>query len=875
MAKKLVNRVDILDDLINVVTPKYFPDITLDKNRTSIYGYITEAMANSIEDTITLEQRRAADYCPELSNSAIHVRQTAKIRGVGVNYAQPGRCFAIIGILKSDILDKGTKVGNEIQFLVDRRSTILHDNINFSLEDDILIRAVRKTDRYVYAANYTGEHSNYDSYIQMFEQVNDVGEEMVTMIVQIYQCNYNIQEKVVTDEIQFLYDGIPFDYNNRLADFEVYYKQTSNDTYKRLDTVHYLTTEATEAIYYNDDDDNILFILNNPALNISVNATIRVEIKETLGTDGMINIGDSNTTFSLYRDGTYNYAGVNVLIELLSDTIDASNGDTLAEIKARLIDAKTRRDNITTEHDIISYINDIDANVQIIKKRNDIEDRRYYMYTLLRYNDEIVPANTKRLHIYGVQSATDWGDFDWYDNTVDRKVIRAYNKFKLVVPIDASLEDYAIKVSRDEPEDPDGFYYTCPFMILINNLNIASYYFTSVNDSIMINMRNTNNIFPYQVICRQVDIYRDSHNPETYDQYRFTVHGTLNTSNDSELIDDEGNIIDHDAIICYIVFQKDHSPVAYLPMNIDSYNQDTREFTFTGDIHTSDYITEQDLLEIPDGLYRNTSNDENYNSVIDFKDAQFDVYFMYKYDDVNHDYEKSDIIYSILPSSRTDGYMLMCAYYNNPNNLYDLILEYNKFTSSPVKVEQYKEGAYMFNIGEVPFIKYDYGISNIINMYDTFENMALTYGSLLKLTTDFEVSLKFIATYGASKYITVTGGLYDGEEIVNNLHNLNPTFYFKVYGNGVNVNDVRDYIYRYLRDTYITDTTIYISNICTLVEQNFDAVKSIKYMGVDNMDASFQEFTYVMPDFINVDIITRFVPEQLNVTDIQIDLDET
>ena len=497
------------------------------------------------------------------------------------------------------------------------------------------------------------------------------------------------------------------------------------------------------------------------------------------------------------------------------------------------------------------------------------------MYTLLRYNDEIVPANTKRLHIYGIQSATDWGDFDWYDNTVDRKVIRAYNKFKLVVPIDASLEDYAIKVSRDEPEDPDGFYYTCPFMILINNLNIASYYFTSVNDSIMINMRNTNNIFPYQVICRQVDIYRDSHNPETYGQYRFTVHGTLNTSNDSELIDDEGNIIDHDAIICYIVFQKDHSPVAYLPMNIDSYNQDTREFTFTGVIHTSDYITEQDLLEIPDGLYRNTSNDENYNSVIDFKDAQFDVYFMYKYNDVNHDYEKSDIIYSILPSSRTDGYMLMCAYYNNPSNLYDLILEYNKFTSSPVKVEQYKEGAYMFNIGEVPFIKYDYGISNIINMYDTFENMALTYGSLLKLTTDFEVSLKFIATYGASKYITVTGGLYDGEEIVNNLHNLNPTFYFKVYGNGVNVNDVRDYIYRYLRDTYITDTTIYISNICTLVEQNFDAVKSIKYMGVDNMDASFQEFTYVMPDFINVDIITRFVPEQLNVTDIQIDLDET
>ena len=65
-----------------------------------------------------------------------------------------------------------------------------------------------------------------------------------------------------------------------------------------------------------------------------------------------------------------------------------------------------------------------------------------------------------------------------------------------------------------------------------------------------------------------------------------------------------------------------------------------------------------------------------------------------------------------------------------------------------------------------------------------------------------------------------------------------------------------------------------MSNICTLVEENFPAIKSIKYMGVNDLDASYQEFTYNMPEFTNIDIITRFVPEQLNVTDIQIDLDE-
>ena len=381
MAQKLVNREDIMKDLIENVTPRYFPDVALDQNRTGIYGYLTESEAKSIEDTITLEQRRAQDYCPELSNSEIRVRQTAKIRDINISRATPGKAFAIIGVLKEDILSRGEKINNEIRFVIDRRSSIVHDKIPFSLEDDIIIRAVRRPSGYVYAASYSGEHSSYESYIQMYEQINDQGQEMITMLIQIYQFSYNIQEKAVTDAVGFLYDGIEFDYDNLLAGFEVYYRRTANEEYKMLDTTHYLSTGSTNAIYYNDDDANILYILNNPILGISVNSMIRVEARETLGTEGMIVLGSESTTFSLYRDENYNYAGINILISLISDTVSATNGDTMADIKAKLIDAKTRRDNITTEHDIISYINNVDANVQIIKKRNDIEDRRMYLYT--------------------------------------------------------------------------------------------------------------------------------------------------------------------------------------------------------------------------------------------------------------------------------------------------------------------------------------------------------------------------------------------------------------------------------------------------------------------------------------------------------------
>lgn len=880
--RKLVDRRDIMRDLIDNVTPNYFPGETLDKNRVSIYGWVTEAHARAFEDTFTLEQRRAMDYCPELSSSEIHVNQTAKLREVPVTRAVPGECYAMLGILKSDILSKGTPVNDEIQFIIDRRSTILYAGINYSLEDDIIIRAVRRGTGYLYAANYTGEHSSYKSYLQTYEFVNTQGEEMVKMIAQIYQCKYNVSEKHVTDMLEFTYEGKSFDYRNKLADFEVYYKKSSNEDYKKVPTDHYLTQATSKCLFYNDDESGLLKILNNPVLGLGVNSIIRVEIKETLGAEGNITINDSNNvTFQMYRDASYTYAGVHVWVTMLSDTVHGMDGDTLTQTKKRLIDEKTRRDNITTEHDIITYINDIDANVQLVKKRNDIQDRNYFMYVLMRYNDpelgerRIAPTTTKRLNLKGIQSVVNWGDFDRFEPTVGRKIIRAYSKFKLHIVDGEPDQDYVTKCSIDENE-PDTYYLTCPYMILINDLNIAYYYFTSVDETAALSMKLANNFFPYQMITRGVHIYRDSHNPEEHDIYRFTVRAALNTENDSLLVDSNNEIIDPTQVMCHLFFPLDGSPNAYLPMEIAGYDERTREFIFTGSCRTTDYITETDKLEMNWGL-KALGTTKNYNSVVDYRDFSFQVSFLYKQADPDGIYGRSDSVYTMLPTEYTDNYVLMNSYYNNPANLCNLILEFSKFSRSPCILTRVSQTVYDFSIGAVPFFEYEFGTKWTAKLFPTFKNMTIVYGALLKLTTDFEVALKFIATYGASKYIRVTGGQYpEGYEVTVPLNNLNPTMYFKVYGFGSPVDEIYQFIYQYLRDTYVTDTTVYMSNICTAVEEKFSTtVKSIKYMGVDHFDGSYQEISYDKPRFINRDIITRYVPEQINITDIRIDLDET
>lgn len=883
MAQKLIDRNDILYDLITNIAPQYFDMDSLDQNRTSYFGYLSEADAKAIEDTITLEQRRAVDYCPELSNSEARVRQTAKIRNVTVRRATPARAFAAIGLLKDDIIDKGEQYGKyEKRFTIDRRSTITYEGLAFSLPDDIIIRAITKGSNTIFSASYSGEHQMYDSYLQVYEQTNEEdGSEYLMLTVVLYQYSYNIQEQVVTDAVTFMYDGLTYDYQDMLADFEVYYRKTATDDYTKLDIDHYLTMDTSNAIYYNDDESSVLYILNNPNLNIPVNSMIRVDIKETRGTDGEMTLTDSEVFFSLYKDEGYNYAGINVNCVMLSDVIGANNGDNLEDIKKALIDAKTRRDNITTEHDIISYINDIDANVQIIKKRNDIEDRRVYLYTLLRLNREIVPTTTRNLYIRGLKNVYDIGDFDYADYTGNYKVIRAYNKFKMIKPENWPEEnEYMVKVPADEQEE-GAYYFTCPFMIMINDDELVNYYLTTINQEILLAKSTlpADTLFPYEMITPNINIYRNSHDKENYDTYTFTVVMTRNTANDNDLldsiVDESGDLLDYECVICYLVFRQGSTPAAYLPMKISNYNKDTREFTFTGTMKTNDIITAEDKLHIISGLYQvNTQIPTKFNSVIDYKNSFFDLYCMYKTDDTES-YARTHSVFQYVSKQETEGYALSTAYFNNANNPYNLIYEFNKFTSSWNYIQPLTQTTISHTIYEVPFVEYEYGIEHMVELYPTFESMMDTYGNLLKLTTDFDISLKFISTWGRSKYLYISGGRNaDGEEETYNLKNLNPKLRFRVYGKGIDVTAVRDYIYEYFRDNYITDDRIFISNVCTLVEDNFSRVKSIKFMGVDDYDGSFQEFYYDPPEFVSQDVITRYIPEQINTPYIEIELDE-
>lgn len=929
MYRKLIDHKTILNDIVNNVSPIFFDLKDIDRHRTSIFGLQSEWNARAVEDTILLEQNRAVDYCPELSTNEIHVRQTAIIRNVPVITSTPATCYAQMSILKDDIHTRGISVStSEKQFIIDKRSHILNNGIPFSLENDILIREIcRKDGSYVYTANYTGDNLAHQSYIQVFDDISKEKEEIITLVVILYQRNFNIQEKIVTNELEFLIDGIEFDYENKLAGFEVFYKRPGDIKFTKIDTVHHLVNENSGKVLYHDDDDrNLLIIKNNEFSSIGINTVIRVEIQETLGTDGMISVGSQPTSFDLFKDNSYSYSGVNINIELISDPANARDEDTLDQLKNRLIREKTMRNNITTMLDVINFINDgyadygtADHNIQVVKKRNDYYDCRYYVYSLLRIGDVICPTSTKSLIVFDNQ-------FDVVREVDGRKCIKANHKYKINV-VNNDKADYDYITIHDgpvplasEPDNPKEFFVNIPFLMVFDKYSTMSYYFNSIRQKVPVSISKINDKFPYQIIAKECLITRDAIAQKDDDIYHVSIEGTLNTSNDLGIIDEAGNIADKTRMFAYAIFQNHGVNVAYLVMPLTRYDPTNRNrsFTFEGSFKTNDFITEDDKLEIIDGLYK-IGSDKKYDSVIDFKDGIIQIGFMYNEtgeDDDSETYSEKGI-YSAIPD--VSKYTEMNVYSNDKNNPYNLIIEMSKITSSPVVIERadinnpypevkankLEEGGeespqvgggtelgdvkYRYTVKEAPLVEYEFSKTYIHEIYDEIMRMYVIYNSLIKKTTNFDISLKFIATYGPSKYIITTGGRDShGNEIDKYLRNLNPTFRFRVYSMNPNVEGIKEFIYEYLRDTYITPENmsdvmestitkkiIFMSNICTLVEKKFPSIRSIKYLGVDEFDASYQQFTYNRPEFTDVDGVIRYIPEQFNVTDIRIDIEET
>lgn len=532
---KIASSYDMVD-IMRDIAKNYF-DADLSEQRIGMFGYTTEAMANMFGATILDASNRQQEYSVYTAKKRSTLLYEGAKYDVNVDNANPNRMSAYVGILTSSIINPASKGGfgtpdytndrnNPNYTLVIEKGTIYNiANYNFMVEHDILISATyTSSNKYTYSVRYlfegdidkTSDQSNYpngyivpravtaydytDKYIQSYIKNYSDSLNILLFKVNLVQVTKKSSEYHIVKNDMVSLTGLEFDYDNQLSHFNIYYRKNNNSDWVNVLTVPYYLSDETydeDIIYYEVLHDERKIKISMTDFVPAYNSDIRVEIYSTSGSEvnGLeYNGNGSDITISMNSiDERHSYVGLQLNCMPISSAIGGSDVPTLEELRKKVIIARSTSNSISTETDLVNYMNSIDTtnDYVFIKKRNDILERRYSCYTIPRMiQKDIIPSSTLNLCIPNFISEYESNDellsnID-SENNIPGIVFSSNNKNKTVTikagtpfVLKNEIENYAKSHKGDNNKIPilDNSKYAIPINILNN------YYYSDYKDT--------------------------------------------------------------------------------------------------------------------------------------------------------------------------------------------------------------------------------------------------------------------------------------------------------------------------------------------------------------------------------------------------------
>jgi hypothetical protein len=416
------------------LVPKYFPDIDVSYRHVGMIGFTTEQVSNISEDLFNTATVLFRETFPNRSQIPESIYSHAAIFQLSDIFSSAASCnFLLVleekAILKNvfnDITSKDPETGI-YRFVINKNTIINVEDIPFTLDYDIELRIARKLKKglnnpadnefdkydYVYSASYiipenfrnsmTNDNSNNDPYIK----IRRSADRYIALEIRCHQCVRQVKyEDIITNSVvNYPVIDIPFDGN--LAGFDIRYKliNETDDDYKQLKTLVIYSQPIDEPFcYYQLKDESTLRITFNSKDEYYMpeyGTTLEITLYVTMAGDGNFDVYTGNQiSINNATDNPY----VHITPYLASaKPLTASSGGrdklTISELQSLAVMMYRTADALTTEHDLSEFFSNYpilydNSEILFIKRRNDIYERVYGAFILMKKNDYIYHTNT-------------------------------------------------------------------------------------------------------------------------------------------------------------------------------------------------------------------------------------------------------------------------------------------------------------------------------------------------------------------------------------------------------------------------------------------------------------------------------------------------
>lgn len=846
--------------------PKYFGE-DVNKLNIGLLGYTTELISNIAEDSFNTISTFIKEMFSNLATLPDSIYTYAALNNIDNFFATPSSLGIMLFVNEKDIINFGEQKSSHKEFVLDSDMIIDIEGKQFMPDYNIIIQAKPYKNDYIFTALYDINYNNSISDITKpfikLKRINYLNEKYIGLMITVRQINkFSINDSILSND--FLNSPtLSFEFDDQLANFEVYYKSPSDENYVQLEKkIKNSAPSKTPFCFYsfkNDKKIEISFTNKDNYFQPAFNSDFIIDYYTTTGDNGNFPLYVGNEIKIIPNSDIYEYNNNIILFGIpQTESIGGKNAPSLNEIKDLYLEKHATYGAYTSENDLKLYFkkikDDYGTDILFIKKRDDVFERLFSSFSLFRNMDgNIFHTNTLNFNVLPSQFDLEYEQSDMY-------ILKPGHLFKYVNNSLDTSELIENKTLNDDLSLIDSqFIYTNPFLITVGKSpNIVGYYINSIDKKYNLDYSYVNTESIIQFICNSVSIKRNALIGEN--DYKLSITLTPTTTLDKNLVDPEtGSDLN---VLKLKLFFKDNNndDICYSDFILSDYDLTTNFYTFETTLNTDDYMTLTQKMRFYN--LKNIETGENEIHLIDMINSKINIVAFYLYDElkINHKY---DFINELQPYSMTN-------IYSNDNEGITFIKPINSLRST-MKFTQIDETNYFININGIPFIKAETmqdsnNFTYFLNLFNT--QVDYTQNILNKITNNYGISIKFYNTYGKSKnFVTINENLLDKV-------NINIKFKIKLLDTVIDIENfiinLKIFIKKYIENINSSGTNnIYISNLIKAIENNFSDIKYLNFIKINDYDSTIQS---IENNTVDINLLTKeerinYIPEYLTISD--------
>ena len=549
---------------LETIAPHYLDLNNINNYNSGIFGYVNEVMGNTTEDAFNATAIARREFYPVSAQFISSLYAMATLQSIDIPLCTPATCKAALIIPQNEIIENSTYEDGVYTCVIDNCLKIFAKDLQFMLDYPIIIIS-RKTTQWTHTAHYDITVSNTLNtntsarYISN-KVIKDAGTNYVALFIDcIRQLEMTEYSNVVIKDSIMDTITMDIDFDGSLANFEVFYKETSNSAEMQLTKVMInATTPSTPYVQYELINQNKLrfTFAYNSIFTPQYNSEIITRIYTSEGSDGNFNSFSEDLVCSSDSEKYPYNANMTILGKVNGSAMGGSDQMLTEEFRNTVLKAYSTNNTITTTSDLQIHFDDIaddieHARVLFKKKRDDPLIRLWGAYCVIKDEDEnVVPTNTLDIECLKSELVEDVTESVQRMSIYPGTIFEYKNDDSYVAVISKNEDGSGISsifdinsLARDEGKH----YFTNPFLIMINlSPNNVGYYLNSIDKYMAIEYTYINDSSAQQFIGGTLHVYRNAISGDRYYTFRMNITpasdldiNTLITQPDSSADDNE------------------------------------------------------------------------------------------------------------------------------------------------------------------------------------------------------------------------------------------------------------------------------------------------------------------------------------------------